>query len=271
MGGAIDFSTRDATTFASKLSATTRGISGGVDFRVTDGIAIGVGGGFGSVSTEIGGEAATMGANTSMVAAYGSAKIFGSGFIDIVVGRGWLDYKTLRDIDGGNAFAVGRRDGNIYIGAVAIGLQSQTGPINWSIYGNVDYIGAELDGYSESGLNDRDLLRFSGIDDEWLSAGLGFRLQRDIKTTYGSLMPRLGGEGGYQSNQSGNQFVDYVDFGDQRVRAISMRQDSRSYRRGFVGVAWALDEGLNLDAEFNLSQQSGFESTGFRLQVSRSF
>lgn len=271
MGGAIDLATRDATTLSTKLSATTRGLSGGVDLRISDCIAIGLGGGFGSVDTEIGGDAAGMQANTSMVAAYGTARFLSDGFVDVVVGRGWPDYRTLRGVDRGDAFATGQRNGSLYIGALAIGIQRQEGTVNWSFYGKFDYIGAELQGYSEAGTNQRELLRFSGIDDQWISAGFGFRLQRGFKTSYGHFMPRLGGEGGYQSNRSDNQYVDYIDFGDQRTRSIDVLQGSSDYYRVFVGTEFALDHGLNFDLEYNLNHQSGFDSSGARLQVSRSF
>ncbi|MBL7537712.1 autotransporter domain-containing protein, partial [Escherichia coli] len=47
-GGAIDIGTRDKRTDRSKITATTAGLSAGADIKLSEGVLVGLGGGYGN-------------------------------------------------------------------------------------------------------------------------------------------------------------------------------------------------------------------------------
>lgn len=271
VSGAIDIATRDATTFAPKLSATTSGISGGVDFRLNKRTAIGFGGGYGNMTSDIDGKAAQLDARSNLVAVYGSTKLFDNGFIDIVAGRGELDYKTRRRIDGTDLTALGTRTGTMNLGAVSLGFKKQVETLDWAFYSSFEYLDAKLASYVETGGGARNNLRLSAIDDTSYSAGLGFRLKRSFKTGVGLVTPRLNAEWGREFGKANIQYVDYSDITDAAARSINFRETNQDYYKTSLGAMIDLKNEWSFDLEYALMYNSAMLSSGIKVQVSKAF
>jgi hypothetical protein len=271
VSGAIDIATRDATTFAPKLSATTQGISGGVDFQISKRTAIGFGGGYGNVTTDISGKAAELRATSNLVAVYGSTKLLQNGFVDVVAGRGFLDYKTRRRIDGTELRALGTRTGTMNLAAVSFGINKQIEGLNWSFFSKLEYMDANLAAYTETSGGTRNNLRLSALDDTSYSAGVGFRLQKAFATGLGQVTPRLRSEFGREFGKANVQYVDYADINDTAWRSINLRQTDRNYFETSIGTMIDLKSDWSVDLEYGLTYNTATLSTGIKVQLSRAF
>jgi hypothetical protein len=271
VSGAIDIATRDEDSFAPKLSATTSGISGGVDFQISKHTAIGFGGGYGNVTSNINAKAVELRATSNLVAVYGSTKLFENGFVDVVAGRGFLDYKTRRRIDGTELTALGSRTGTMNLAAVSFGFNKQVEDLDWSFYSKLEYMDAKLAAYTETSGGSRNNLRLSALDDASYSAGLGFRLQKAYATSVGSFTPRLRGEFGRKFGKSNVQYVDYADIVDAAARSITGRHNEQNYYQTSIGTMIDLKDDWSFDLEYALNYNTATLSTGIKVQVSRAF
>ncbi|MFO0112862.1 MAG: IPT/TIG domain-containing protein [Sphingomonadaceae bacterium] len=271
VSGAIDIATRDASSFAPKLSASTQGISGGVDFQISKSTAIGFGGGYGNVTTDISDKAAELDATSSLVAFYGSTKLFENGFLDVVAGRGFLDYKTRRRIDGTELTALGSRTGTMNLAAVSFGFNKQVEDLDWSFYSKLEYTDVKLGAYTETTGGSRNNLRLSALDDTSYSAGLGFRLQKAFATGIGAVTPRLRGEWGREFGKANVQYVDYADITDTASRSINLRQTDRNYYEASIGTMIDLKNDWSFDLEYALMYNMAALRSGIKVQLSRAF
>ncbi|RZA05087.1 MAG: autotransporter domain-containing protein, partial [Proteobacteria bacterium] len=150
LGGAIDTGTRDAIRDRSKITATTAGLSGGIDIKLGEGLLVGVGGGYGDDTSRIG-STAQVRSRSSIYAAYASLQPVGDMFIDGMIGRGQLDFASRRLVEAVDSIATGKRDGGYTVAALSLGIDRIDGPLQWSIYGRGEYMGADLDAYVEDG------------------------------------------------------------------------------------------------------------------------
>jgi large repetitive protein len=84
-GGAVEIGTQDATTRRSKITATTSGLSAGVDLKLMEDVTVGVGGGYGNDVTRIDGGAARVRSDNTLVALYASMMPLDDAFIDVMM------------------------------------------------------------------------------------------------------------------------------------------------------------------------------------------
>jgi hypothetical protein len=271
ISGAIDIATRDATTFAPKLSANTSGISGGVDFKISKHSAIGFGGGYGDVTTDISGKTAELRASSNLFAVYGSTKLFDNGFLDVVAGHGSLDFKTRRRIAGTELTALGSRTGSMNIAAVSFGINRTIEALDWSLYSKLEYMDSSLAAYVETSGGARNNLRLSALEDKSYSAGLGVRLQRVMETGVGTVTPRLRAEWGREFGKADVQFVDYADIVDAASRSITGRHNEQNYYQTSIGTMIDLKNDWSFDLEYALNYNTATLSSGIKVQVSRAF
>ncbi len=270
MGGAIDIATRDASGVSPKLSATTSGLSGGVDFRIDARSAIGIGGGYGHSAFNFNGQAARMQASTSLVAIYGTTQIVKDAFLDAMAGHGALDYKTSRRIVGTELTARGNRTGTMDLAALSFGVAKQLGKLDWSLYGKVEYIHTKLNGYVESGA-DRYNLQFAAMNDSLFTAAGGLKVERQMETGIGFVTPRLRAEWGREAGRANLQYVDYADIFDAQARSISTPSSGRLYYQISPGTRFDLKNEWSLDFEYELMRSNAMLSSGVKIQITRPF
>lgn len=271
VSGAIDIATRDASSLTPKLSATTSGLSGGVDLRLSDHTAIGVGGGYGNMLSEIGGKAVRLRAINSLVAAYGSTKILDGGYIDAVIGRGDLDFNMRRRVEGTQLTALGNRSGTMDLAALSLGVNKTVDDLDWSLYGRVEYIDTKLGGYVETGTGARYALRFAPTDDSLVSASLGFTAQRTMQTGIGTVTPRVRAELGREHGKAGIQYVEYADILGSNDRNIRMPKTERTYYKTSLGAMFELEDDWMIDLEYELMHSNAALSSGIKVQLSHAF
>lgn len=250
-GGAISVGTRDRTSQRDKLTVTTGGLSSGVDVKLGEGLILGVGGGYGADKTKVNGGEAQVKGDAWSIAGYGSWSPTGGLFIDGVFGGGQLDFDTRRLVAQTNSVAIGGRDGHMLFGSLAAGFDRRGDRFDVSLYGRVDWLSAELDGYTETGggiysltFAERDLTSVQGV--------LGSRLAFPL----GEATGRLRGEWRHEFNGTGAQLVDYADIVNLRYRT----RGDRWLRNAFsldAGIDFSLGRGWSAGGEIGGSAGSG--------------
>ena len=267
-GGAIDIGTRDRRTDRSKITATTAGLSAGADIKLSEGVLVGLGGGYGNDLSRIGTAAQVRGTST-IYAAYASIQPASGTFIDGMLGRGQLDFTTRRIAQAVNATAHGSRDGNYTIAAISLGIDRAGGPLQWSIYGRGEYMDAELDAYAESGAG-RYNLRFDARKVRSITGTIGGRLEYRQKTGFGSITPRLRAEWNHEFADVDAQWLDYADIPGAAIYALAGNGWKREQLQLSFGTRFdILSSGWSFDFETGLRAARGEKAGTLQLRLSK--
>ncbi|MBX3565313.1 MAG: autotransporter domain-containing protein, partial [Sphingomonas sp.] len=269
-GGAIDIGTRDATTARSKITATTSGLSAGVDIKLADSLVAGIGGGYGNDVTHIGGSAARVRSTSSLFAAYASFSPGNSAFVDGMVGFGDLSFGTRRAVATLNVNALGSRDGHYTVGAIAAGLDRQGESLRWSVYGRGEFLKARLDAYTETGAG-RYNLRFDQRDIGSLTGTLGARIEFTGKTGFATITPRLRAEWNHEFADADAQFLDYADIPGASLFSFTTQGWSRDQLQLGAGARFAFPNLWSFDIEAGVRGGSGEKAGTLRIQISKEF
>jgi len=267
-GGAIDIGTRDRRTDRSKITATTAGLSAGADIKLSEGVLLGLGGGYGNDLSQIGTAAQVRGTST-LYAAYASIQPVGGAFIDGMVGRGQLDFTTRRLAAAVNATARGSRDGSYTVAALSVGIDSRSGPLQWSIYGRGEYLDADLDAYVETGAG-RYNLRFDAREVSSITGTIGGRLEYRQKTSFGSVTPRIRAEWNHEFADLDAQWLDYADIPGTALYGLSANSWKREQLQLSIGTRFdILSSGWSFDFETGLRAGQGEKSGTLQIRLSK--
>ncbi|SFK52254.1 IPT/TIG domain-containing protein [Sphingomonas sp. NFR04] len=269
-GGAIDIGTQDATSDRAKITATTSGLSTGVDLKVAEGVLIGIGGGYSNDVSRIGGSKARVRSESRLAAAYASLMPAQGAFVDGMVGFGDLSFNTRRLEGTTNATALGSRDGNFTLGALALGIDQEGGPLRWSLYARGEFVRANLDGYTESGAGRMDL-RFDSREVHSLTGTLGARLETERRYGDVTMTPRLRFEWNHELQDAAAQRLDYADIPGQALYSISTFGWSRNQYQLTLGTRMLLPRSWTVDLEGGY-RGGGHETAGtLRVLVGKEF
>ncbi|MEO0061734.1 MAG: hypothetical protein RLZZ08_294 [Pseudomonadota bacterium] len=272
-GGAIDIATRDRNSNSDRLSATSIGLSGGVDVKVSSVVTIGLGGGFATEHGEGDKGTATSSpsvhSSSSFAAAYGSFAPAPEIFVDAMVAVGDLGFETRRSIDGVAGQALGSRDGKISMGSIAVGLERGS-RLRWSAYGRTEWVDATFAAYRETGGGKYDL-RFDERSLKTLGGVVGGRASFAFVADTAIIQPRLKAEWRHEFRGQSVQMLDYAD----RDGAAGYRLDGLTYARDqletSLGASIAPAGDWTFDLELALRMASSQQSAALRIEVSRGF
>ncbi|MBB4097610.1 IPT/TIG domain-containing protein [Sphingomonas kyeonggiensis] len=269
-GGSIDIGTRDATTDRAKVTATTAGLSAGVDIKLAENVLVGAGGGYGNDLSRIG-SAAQVRSKSTLYAAYASVQPIDNAFIDAMIGRGGLDFTTRRVAATVNSAAIGNRGGNYTVGAISAGIDQNSGALIWSIYGRGEYMGAGLDSYAETGAG-RDNLRFAARQVESITGTLGGRIEYRQRLGFGSVTPRIRAEWNHEFADVDAQWLDYADIPGSAIYALSGNGWKREQLQLSLGTRFdILKGGWSFDFETGLRAGQGEKAGTLQLRMSKEF
>ncbi len=267
-GGAIDIGTRDKRTDRSKITATTAGLSAGADIKLSDGVLVGLGGGYGNDLSKIGTAAQVRGTST-IYAAYASVQPANGMFIDGMLGRGQLDFTTRRIAAAVNATARGSRDGSYTVAAISLGIDRAGGPLQWSLYGRAEYLDADLDAYSESGAG-RYNLRFDARQVRSVTGTLGGRLEYRQKVSFGSITPRIRAEWNHEFADVDAQWLDYADIPGAAIYDLAGNGWKREQLQLSIGTRFdILSSGWSFDVETGLRGGQGERAGTLQIRLSK--
>ena len=269
-GGTIDIGTRDATTGRSKVSATTSGISAGVDLHVAKGLTLGIGGGLGHDRSTIAGGAGKVNSDSQVVAIYGSATPMQGWFVDGMLAHGWLDYSLRRLDEGAGALATADRSGSFSTGALSSGIDRSTGALRWSVYGRAEYLNGRLNRYIEEGAGIYNL-RFDDRDLRSVTGALGVRLAWQRPLPFGVLTGRLRTEWLHEFTSGTRQGLDYADVAGPSYYSLLASGWSREQFMVAPGIGLTLSSGWDVGLDVGVRAADGERAATTGVQVRKKF
>nr|WP_245863727.1 IPT/TIG domain-containing protein [Caulobacter mirabilis] len=264
-GGSIQFGRRDAKNGGPKFDFTTGGLSLGADLRLSERLAIGVGGGFGQSTADVGSRGSSVEASNYFGVLYASLQPVDGAFIDGMIGYGKLDFDTRRKVSAGvltptDVYAVGSRSGDQLILSVSAGWDFRRGDLFISPYARVSSITGTLDAYVERGAGAGNL-RYEDQDLSSLKIALGARGERTFKTDLGLLTPRFRVEYQRELKDSELAKLSYDDWVGGPL--FSVLADPFERDQWLIGIGGELRRNrskFSLDYQGNLSSGRDFVS-----------
>lgn len=205
LSGGVRFGDKDATGQAGGFSFDARGVTIGADYRLTDQLVLGAAVGytnfdidFDTTSASVAGQ--DLSSDGVTFAGFGTYYPSDRFFVDGVLSLGWTSYDSTRRIvaisndpavDSVDATTKGDFDAFYYGASSNFGYDYPlTGSLLLTPSLRLDYVKAEIDGFSESAdESDEVSLAFGDQDAESLTSQLGVELSRKFSTDLGVITP----------------------------------------------------------------------------------
>lgn len=204
-------------------------------------------------------------------AAYASLQPIENAFIDGMIGRGQLDFTTRRFAAAVNRAVLGKRSGDYTVAALSLGIDRTAGALMWSLYGRGEYMGADLDAYSETG-GDRYNLRFDARQVESLTGTIGGTIQYRRKASFGAITPRLRAEWNHEFADVDAQWLDYADIPGLATYALQSNGWKREQFQLSLGTRFDILKGRWLfDLEAGLRTGQGENATTLQIKLGKAF
>lgn len=259
VGGGVKIGNRNATSTSSASSFSTDGVSMGIDRRVSDKMALGIGVGFGRDTIDVGTDGTNSKARSTTVAAYGSYQPSEKTFLDGVIGYGLLNFETDRYVAAANAFANSKREGEHVFGSLTAGYEYRTQGLLVSPYGRLDATRDRLHQSTETGAG-AFALRYNRQIMSSVQSALGLRFESAHDTDFGWALPRMRFE--YQHDFKGDPqaSVAYADLPGTSYTLSSASTNRNSYVLG-VGSDFILRHGLKLSLDYQIQRSPGNDSS----------
>lgn len=268
-GGTANFGRRNPEGGITGLKFSTDGVSVGLDKRINDKLAVGLGFGYGRDETLVGTQGAKSKAKGQTFAVYGSVQPARRLFVDFVAGGGTLDFDTTRPVEVIGQSATGSRKGSQLFGSIAAGTEFRDEGLLVSPYGRVDFSRDTLKAYSESGVGDY-ALRFNEQQVRSTQVAAGVRVESVHDTDFGRVVPRARAE--YRRELQGESTValSYADLVGGPEYTITPKGTSRNALLFGVGADLVWRGGLRVGLDYVAQRSTGANNVqGVRLLVSQ--
>jgi outer membrane lipase/esterase len=210
--GAISFGDKDMTARESGFDFDTLDVTGGVDYKFTNNLILGVAFGYTASDVDLDMDGGGVDTKGYRVSAYGTYYVADKFFIDAIGSFGWNNYDIDRAIRysiprlgaGGTPVdseilnvdqtAQGDTDGVWYAFSLGIGYEFRAGGFTFTPLGRVNYIKADIDDYQEEIDNTQPgfglILAFDDQDIESLTTVLGGEVSYALSVPWGVLVPQ---------------------------------------------------------------------------------
>jgi len=268
--GAVTIGSRDATTGRDRMDISTSGLTAGADIVLVPGVTIGFGGGYGRDQTDVGSKGSQVEASSWVAGAYGSFRPVPNGFIDVLAGAGGIDFDLTRYVTATDSFATAERDAELFFGSVRAGIDSNDGPMRWSLYGGVEASRTNFGSYVEVGPASH-ALAYDERGMDTINGLVGGRFEYSFLWGETVLSPRGRFEYRYDFEQAEGQRVRFDDWLDGPSFLIDADGWSRSAVTAELGIGAALPTGWRIGADVTGKLSGNSRSVGLRLEVSQGF
>jgi outer membrane autotransporter protein len=193
VNGNVDWGNKDGTGNEDGFDFDSVGITAGIDYRFIEGLVVGFALGYGNSDVTIdsnGGDLDATAWNATLYTTYYPTESF---YLEGSASYGWGSYDQTRNISygllGSARAAKADFDGNQYALMVGAGYDLTQGPNIIDLYGRLNYVDADVDGYRERGAQGLDLV----IQDQSstsLRSVLGAQFTRAISVPKAVLLPQ---------------------------------------------------------------------------------
>jgi outer membrane lipase/esterase len=205
VNGEIQIGDRDASALESGFDFDTKGVTAGVDYRLSNVAVVGGAFGFARTDADLERNAGNLSADDYSLSLYGSFYPTDQFYVDGIVTRGWNDYEQRRNLNftlGGvpiNQTFTGKPDGSYWSVGLSSGYNMSHGPWTYGPFGRFEWTRAKVDGFTEAASNpgaagsglgmqiDRQTFRS-------ITLGLGLQASYAMSTSWGVLLPHASAE-----------------------------------------------------------------------------
>lgn len=257
-GGALSFGNGNNRNGRSSADFTTSGLSMGADTRISDGVALGAGVGYGHDSSDVGNKGSHSSVDSYSVATYASWRPSRSTYLDGLVGYQWLSLDARRFVTGNGNTVNGSRDGRQLFASLALGYEHRSETLLLSPYARLDVADATLDGYTEQG-RVGDTLTYDEQKLRTSTGNLGLRSEYLVRTDSGTWLPgaRIEFQRDFQGSNAAT--LRYSDLLSGPAYSASLRDQSRSRTLLGIGAPFQSTSGwlFRFEYQFLFDSQAG--------------
>lgn len=257
-GGALSFGNGNNRNGRSSADFTTSGLSMGADTRISDGVALGAGVGYGHDSSDVGNKGSHSSVDSYSVATYASWRPSRNTYLDGLVGYQWLSLDARRFVTGNGNTVNGSRDGRQLFASLALGYEHRSETLLLSPYARLDVADATLDGYTEQG-RVGDTLTYDEQKLRTSTGNLGLRSEYLVRTDSGTWLPgaRIEFQRDFQGSNAAT--LRYSDLLSGPAYSASLRDQSRSRTLLGIGAPFQSASGwlFRFEYQFLFDSQAG--------------
>ena len=230
------------------------GVLGGVDYRFSDKFVAGIAFGFDRTDGEFNAPATgDLDTNSFSFSAYATYYPTDAIYVDALLSYARNDIDSERDIISGtvNRTAKGDTDGNRISGSASVGYQFTHQALTYGPYGQANYVYANVDGFTESGAGNFNLV----VDDEDVrsfTSVFGVRADYAISTSFGVISPSIRAEWEHEFSNDSRTVVTAFSANPSGLINVQTQAPDRNYFNVGVGVAATLAGGISAFADFEI-------------------
>ena len=193
INGNVDWGSKDRTGNEDGFDFNSVGITAGVDYRFFEGFVLGFALGYGSSNVDIDANGGDLDATAWSATLYSTYYATDNFYLEGSASYGWGSYDQSRNIAysilGGSREAKADFDGNQYALMLGAGYDITRGANIFDLYGRLNYVNADLDGYREQGARGLDLVIGDQSSTSFRSV-LGAQYTRPVSVPWAVLLPQ---------------------------------------------------------------------------------
>ncbi len=192
VNGTASFGDKDDTADELGFDFDTNGITVGADYRLRDSLIAGGAVGIVDSDSDFNDSRGDVDTRGLSFLGYGTYYLSDTSYLEAVLSFGRSKFENTRNVTIGPTTreVQGDTDGNELTISLGGGYDFARGPLSFSPYGKINYIRAEIDGYSEDTNTGLEFV-YKDQDAESLSMLVGGQLSYAIRKQYGVLLPTL--------------------------------------------------------------------------------
>ena len=253
--GSVDFGKHRG----SGINFTTNGVTLGIDRRLGERVALGIGLGYAHDETDVGSAGTRSRTQGSVVAAYGSYRPLPDTFIDAVAGYGTLDFRTTRFVAPIDDIARAERHGDHVFGSISAAREYRVNRFLLAPYGRLDLATARLKQATESGAGSY-ALTYMEQTVRTAQLALGLRAESAHETESGFVLPHLRLEYQRDLERDREAALTYADQPSGQRYLVSPAMAGRDALRLALGADFVSRGGLSLGIDYQLQRSSRGET-----------
>lgn len=256
--GTVSFGDKDGTSQENSFDFDTIGITGGVDYKVSDNVIMGLALGYASMDADFDAfddEVEVDGFSASFYSTY-YIKDF---YVDFIASGGSNDYETTRNVvmdvdnDGNVDFggtAKGDTDGTQFNVGLGVGYEYKVAGAILGPYAQVNYFNADIDGFTETGADPLNL-EIGDQNIESLISVVGGQASYTIRTELVDLVPQARAEWWHEfENDSRSIQASFAADPDDVTKIIPTNDPDRDYFNVGVGLVGVFSEDATAFLEY---------------------
>jgi len=242
----------------------------GLDYQVTDKLIIGGAAGFGWGDNQYGRNGTSSKDQATTAMAYASMGMSQNVFIDVALGKTWVDFSGQRYVTSDASIAQFDRKGDVVFGSAALTLEQPVGQFLLAGQMRYDYTDISLDAFSEVSASSY-ALSYDAASQSTQAFTWGVRGQTTFVYDWGNFTPIARVEMRHRIDGSYDQLIRYSDL---LTRAYTLRQDMAERGAFSASIGGRLSAGsYEMNFEYGSSSTSldTFEGSEIRVGFKKKF